>query len=109
MCDASEKPRVKIGDLGLAAYIEPGSVYIKRAGTTAFMAPEVMLDQPTCSKSDIWSLGMILYTLLASHLPFASKYYQKADKELADRKIPFTDDVFKTLDPECVKLLKGML
>ena len=109
MCDASEKPRVKIGDLGLAAYIEPGAVYIKRAGTTAFMAPEVMMDEPTCAKSDVWSLGIILYTLLASHLPFASKFYSKADKALAERSIPYTDDVFHSLDPECVKLLKGML
>lgn len=44
MCDSTEMPRVKIGDLGLAAYLEPGSIYVKRAGTTAFMAPEVMVD-----------------------------------------------------------------
>ena len=67
------------------------------------------MDEPTCAKSDVWSLGIILYTLLASHLPFASKHYQKADKALADRTIPFTDDAFQTLDPECIKLLKGML
>lgn len=52
---------------------------------------------------------MILYTLLCSHLPFASKFYQKADKKLAERDIPYTSEVFKTIDPECVKLLQGML
>ena len=44
MCDTSDAPRVKIGDLGLAVYLPPGANLIKRAGTTAFMAPEVVTD-----------------------------------------------------------------
>ena len=44
MCDTSDEPRVKIGDLGLAVYLPPGASLIKRAGTIAFMAPEVMTD-----------------------------------------------------------------
>ena len=75
LCDDSEMPRVKIGDLGLSVSIQPGVEYIKRAGTTPFMAPEVMLDQPSDAKSDIWSLGILLYTLLTSHLPFESSAY----------------------------------
>ena len=86
----------------------------RSAGCAAYMAPE-RINPPNPNKpdydirADVWSLGIILYTLLASHLPFASKFYTKADKALAERSIPYTDDVFHSLDPECVKLLKGML
>jgi len=44
MCDSTEMPRVKIGDLGLTVSLEPGDTIIKRAGTAAFMAPEVLLE-----------------------------------------------------------------
>jgi len=77
MCDTTDKPRVKVGDLGLSAYLDPNDVFIKRAGTTAFMAPEVMLDQPSDAKADVWSLGILLYTLICSKLPFPSKLYQE--------------------------------
>ena len=72
MCDTKEKPKVLIGDLGLTARIQPGEVFIKKAGTSAFMAPETIMQMPICAKSDIWSLGIILYTLLCSQLPFPS-------------------------------------
>ena len=41
VCDDSEMPRVKIGDLELAVQIEPGDKIIQKVGTKGFMAPEV--------------------------------------------------------------------
>ena len=76
LSDNSPTPRVKLGDLGLTARLAPGQKIVKRAGTSAFMAPEVMMEEPADFKSDIWSLGVILYTLVCSHLPFESKMYR---------------------------------
>ena len=41
--DKSPKPRVKIGDLGLAALLSPGEKIVSKVGTQGFMAPEVTL------------------------------------------------------------------
>ena len=110
MCDSSEMPRVKLGDLGLAVCLKPGESIIKRAGTVAFMAPEVLAEQPTDFKSDIWSLGIILYTLLVSHLPFTSDLYtEKNQKELLQLEIPFEGADWDAISPPCVDLLKKML
>ena len=110
MCDSSEMPRVKLGDLGLAVCLKPGESIIKRAGTVAFMAPEVLAEQPTEFKSDIWSLGIILYTLLVSHLPFTSDLYtEKNQKELLELEIPFEGAEWDVISPACVDLLKKML
>ena len=110
MTDSSPMPRVKIGDLGLACKLAQGEVIVKKAGTFAFMAPEVILNQPTDSKSDIWSLGIILYTLIAFKLPFEAKYYTEAKApEMLEKEIPFEAPTFQSCSPLCIDLLKGML
>ena len=110
MCDASDRPRVKIGDLGLSARLSEGETITKRAGTVAFMAPEVLLEQPSDFKADIWSLGIILYTLICSHLPFPSQLYQdQNEQKLLELEIEYEDEAFQQVNPSCVELLKGML
>jgi len=110
MVDTSAMPRVKIGDLGLSCKLKNDETIIKKAGTYAFMAPEVILNQPADFKSDVWSLGMILYTIIASRLPFASDFYTESKvKQMLKMDIPFEGSVWEQTNPDCVDLLRGML
>jgi serine/threonine protein kinase len=71
--DKSSDTLVKIADFGLSKDAEMNSVDTS-CGTVSYMAPEICLLQPgqiyNEAKSDIWSLGVILYVMRCCAYPF---------------------------------------
>ena len=67
---------VKISDFGTAMQISAESTVISGVGSPAYMSPEQVRDDPVTHQTDIYSLGVVMYQLLAGHLPFqASNHY----------------------------------
>ena len=61
----------KVGDFGLARVLNNDSVFAKtHLGTPYYMSPEQINEQNYNEKSDIWSLGCIIYELAALRPPF---------------------------------------
>ena len=60
---------IKIGDLNVSKYNKLGMAYTQ-TGTPYYASPEIWLDQPYDYKSDIWSLGCILYEICQLKPPF---------------------------------------
>jgi len=85
LLDADGTPR--ICDFGLARRVAEFDRHTASAvavGTVPYMAPEVLAGQDATTLSDLWSLGAVLYELLAGHAPFNDG--APAFSELHDRK-----------------------
>ena len=63
---------IKVGDFGIARVLRStDELASTKIGTPYYMSPEIMNNKRYNSKTDIWSLGVILYELLCLKLPFA--------------------------------------
>ncbi len=64
--------RAKISDFGVAKIVaEPYTVSGQILGTPLYMSPEQVKDEPIDGRSDLFSLGVVLYQCVTGQLPFA--------------------------------------
>ena len=90
----TEKSKAKITDFGLAK-LEWGANLTKTAtimGTVAYMSPEQARGDKVDHRTDIWSLGCVLYEMLTEKCPFKSTHDQAAIYSiLKEKPVPMTE------------------
>lgn len=61
----------KMGDLNVSKVANKnGGLLLTQTGTPYYASPEVWKDQPYDYRSDIWSLGCVIYEMIALQPPF---------------------------------------
>jgi serine/threonine protein kinase/Tfp pilus assembly protein PilF len=99
---ASRQGRTKILDFGLARQVgakvvegttqTPSSVSDDLAGTLPYMAPEQLRGEPATARSDVWSLGVVLYELTSGRRPFdGDTVFTLSSRILADAPLPLPE------------------
>ncbi|WAJ34239.1 Stk1 family PASTA domain-containing Ser/Thr kinase [Arthrobacter sp. FX8] len=62
--------RIKIGDFGLARAVTSSTSTGALLGTVAYISPELVLGKPADARSDVYSVGIMLYEMLTGRQPF---------------------------------------
>ena len=71
----------KLGDMNVSKVIKEGLLRTQ-TGTPYYASPEVWMDKPYNIKSDIWSIGCILYEMCSLSLPFKGKTFDNVYKNV---------------------------
>ena len=65
---------VKLGDFGIAKGFKNTMDKAKTmVGTPYYLSPEILAGKPYDNKSDIWSLGVLLYEMMTFKMPFEAQ------------------------------------
>uniref|UniRef100_A0A4W6CDL6 non-specific serine/threonine protein kinase n=1 Tax=Lates calcarifer TaxID=8187 RepID=A0A4W6CDL6_LATCA len=82
--DSGRTESIRICDFGFAKQLRAeNGLLMTPCYTATFMAPEVLRKQGYDAACDIWSLGILLYTMIAGFSPFASSSEDTAEEILA--------------------------
>eukprot|EP00644_Phytophthora_capsici_P010418 jgi/Phyca11/548748/estExt2_Genewise1Plus.C_PHYCAscaffold_300061 len=102
---------VKVGDLGLGRYLSENTMEARsKVGTPLYMSPEVLRGESYDWKSDVWSMGCILYELAMLRSPFKSEglnlvgLFQKINKGYYEPIPSVYSDHLRTLAKRMISL-----
>jgi serine/threonine protein kinase len=99
----TSKGLVKLVDYGFARW-NTGSVLIESA-SYPYASPEIVLGLECTELIDVWSLGVVLYTMMSASLPFGSENDEDLFDNILDRDLQYPDSFSEDL----VAMLKQML
>jgi calcium/calmodulin-dependent protein kinase I len=99
-----------LADFGIAKMLDSKSeVLTTMAGSFGYAAPEVMLKKGHGKPVDMWSMGVITYTLLCGYSPFRSENLADLIEECKNGRVIFHERYWKEVSPEAKEFIKLLL
>ncbi|MBK7356751.1 serine/threonine-protein kinase [Propionivibrio sp.] len=111
LIDAEDNP--KITDFGLALNLHKDmnkdSTFVMGVGSPAYMSPEQIKNYPLNQKTDLYSLGVLLFQLLTGRLPFRATNQGALVYKIVNMDTPSVCDLNPNLPPGLDPILKKAL
>jgi serine/threonine protein kinase len=100
------KGHVKLTDFGLSKILDEGNdKAFTICGTPQYLAPEILLRKGYDKAVDWWSLGCVMYEMLAGKLPYAIKRGAKMSIKIYDQEVQYPNSMNKDAKDFIQKLL----
>eukprot|EP00826_Nyctotherus_ovalis_P065291 TRINITY_DN9594_c0_g1_i1.p1 TRINITY_DN9594_c0_g1~~TRINITY_DN9594_c0_g1_i1.p1 ORF type:complete len:235 (+),score=38.06 TRINITY_DN9594_c0_g1_i1:328-1032(+) len=99
------KGQIKIGDLNVSKVVKSNMLFT-RVGTPYYTSPEIWNDKPYNHKSDMWSLGCVLYEMCALKPPFMASNMRELSKRIIAGLYPKISSVYSA---EMTRVIRGLL
>lgn len=111
LIDAGDNP--KITDFGLALNLHKDmnrdSTFIMGVGSPAYMSPEQVKNYPLNQKTDLYSLGVVLFQLLTGRLPFRAANHGALIYKIVNMDTPSVCDLNPNLPAGLDPIIKKAL
>jgi serine/threonine-protein kinase ULK2 len=91
----------KIADFGFARILETARLAHTLCGSPLYMAPEVLSEQQYDSRSDLWSVGVMMFEMLVGHVPFSGNNIVHLKKVIDNNEAFLPFDMRERLSPAC--------
>lgn len=99
-----------LADFGIAKMLDrKDEVLTTMAGSFGYAAPEVMLKRGHGKPVDMWSMGVITYTLLCGYSPFRSETLQDLIEECTHNQVVFHERYWKDVSDDAKDFILSML
>lgn len=100
--------RIKLIDFGISVKYEKNTKLREKTGTILYIAPEVIqgcYDQ----RCDIWSCGVLLYTMLCGQPPFTGSSRKEIMEKILRGKFAFRSKIWSLISSEAKDLIEKIL
>ncbi|KAF7901267.1 uncharacterized protein EAE97_007812 [Botrytis byssoidea] len=99
-----------LADFGIAKMLDTkDEVLTTMAGSFGYAAPEVMLKKGHGKPVDMWSMGVITYTLLCGYSPFRSENLQDLIEECSNARVIFHERYWKDVSDDAKDFIGHLL
>ncbi|CAE7529378.1 CPK2 [Symbiodinium sp. CCMP2456] len=106
--DSIDKNILKLIDFGLSSPASDGKVMSTKAGTPYYVAPQVL--QGKYDKScDLWSCGVIMYTMLCGYPPFYGKTDHEVLHKVKSGNFTFDQKDWKNVSDDAKALIRMLI
>ena len=99
---------IKIADFGFARKVDKNMLLNTLCGSPMYMAPEIINKQDYSIKSDLWSVGIIIYQMIYGHVPFEVTNFVQLIKKINNEQINYENPNIE-ISNECLALIKNLL
>lgn len=99
---------MRLVDFGLAAEVSSEADLRTRVGTSFYVAPEV-LEGKYNVKCDMWSVGVITYTMLCGYPPFHGDNNNEVFKKILNCELVFFENDWKNISREAVHFISKLI
>ena len=98
--------KLKISDFGLSRFVGYGGLVETPCGSPCYASPECLSGDPYDGrKSDMWSLGVILYAMVTGQLPWTKRNQTQLFIQIRNGEYRIPD----YLSPECKEMITKMM
>lgn len=98
---------LKLSDFGFAKIFKNDEMTKTICGSPIYMAPEIIKNNKYNNKTDLWSIGVILYEMLVGKPPYKAKTHIQLLHKIDNRPIYFPKNI--KISEKCKNLIQQLL